>query len=83
MKYNKNKSIIGIWEVFLLGWLFLFVVGCSKEDRYGPSVYSLLSAGQDHSLALEPDGTLWAWGENFVGQLGDGSTQNRNRPVKI
>jgi hypothetical protein len=36
-----------------------------------------------HSLALKANGTLWAWGFNGVGQLGDGSTINRSTPVQV
>lgn len=36
-----------------------------------------------HSLAVKTDGTVWAWGRNDHGQLGDGSTVNRNRPVQV
>src|SRR5207237_71391 len=32
-----------------------------------------ISAGSEHSLALKPDGTVWAWGRNDWGELGDGS----------
>ena len=31
-----------------------------------------IAAGYSHSLALKPDGTVWAWGYNNYGQLGDG-----------
>jgi alpha-tubulin suppressor-like RCC1 family protein len=31
-----------------------------------------ISAGSDHSLALKQDGTVWAWGSNWRGQLGNG-----------
>lgn len=37
----------------------------------------------DHSLALKSDGTVWAWGSNNVGQLGDGTTTNRLVPVQV
>ena len=32
--------------------------------------------GSNHSLALRNDGTVWAWGENYYGQLGNGDTYN-------
>jgi alpha-tubulin suppressor-like RCC1 family protein len=40
-----------------------------------------IAAGLDHSLALTDDGTVWAWGFNFFGQLGNGATLSNNAPV--
>lgn len=37
-----------------------------------------VSAGAEHSVALRQDGTVWAWGRNTVGQLGNGETTNVN-----
>jgi len=42
-----------------------------------------LAAGSSHSLALKADGTVWAWGSNFVGQLGDGTITQRLTPVQV
>jgi len=42
-----------------------------------------IAAGEVHSLALKSDGTVWAWGLNNRGQLGDGSTTNRTTPVQV
>lgn len=36
----------------------------------------LVSAGYDHTLALKKDSSLWAWGQNTDGELGDGTTIN-------
>ncbi len=36
-----------------------------------------------HSLARRSDGTVWAWGWNGAGQLGDGTTTNRSAPVQV
>ncbi len=37
-----------------------------------------IAAGMSHSLALREDGTVWVWGHNTNGQLGDGTSANRN-----
>jgi alpha-tubulin suppressor-like RCC1 family protein len=42
-----------------------------------------IAAGSSHSLALKEDGTVWAWGYNFDGQLGDGTKANSTRPVRV
>jgi alpha-tubulin suppressor-like RCC1 family protein len=44
---------------------------------------TMVSAGADHSMALKSDGTVWAWGQNNDGQLGDGTKTNRATPVKV
>ncbi len=36
-----------------------------------------------HCLAVNADGTVRAWGRNHLGQLGDGSTTTRSRPVTV
>ena len=42
-----------------------------------------VSAVDCHALALRSDGTVWAAGLNNAGQLGDGTTTNRNAPVQV
>jgi alpha-tubulin suppressor-like RCC1 family protein len=42
-----------------------------------------IAAGYAHSLALSADGTVWAWGANDAGQLGDGTTTQRPSPVQL
>lgn len=42
-----------------------------------------IEAGFFHNLALKNDGTVWAWGDNSAGQLGDGTTTNRSSPVQV
>ncbi|MGG1517754.1 InlB B-repeat-containing protein [Paenibacillus oryzisoli] len=36
-----------------------------------------------HVLALKNDGTVWAWGRNDNGELGDGTTTQRQLPVQV
>jgi alpha-tubulin suppressor-like RCC1 family protein/subtilisin family serine protease len=42
-----------------------------------------IAAGGYFSLALEGDGTVWAWGRNYAGELGDGTTNHRYTPVRV
>lgn len=36
-----------------------------------------------HAAAIRENGTLWAWGNNWYGQLGDGTTTDRCSPVEV
>ena len=42
-----------------------------------------VAAGLNFSLALKRDGLVLAWGYNTQGQLGDGTTTTRLRPVAV
>lgn len=42
-----------------------------------------VAAGADHSMALAGDGTLYAWGANSWGQVGDGTTAGRTLAVTV
>ncbi|MEC4684421.1 MAG: RCC1 repeat-containing protein [Nitrospirota bacterium] len=42
-----------------------------------------IAAGTFHSIALRTDGTVWTWGQNFNGQLGDGTRDNSPVPVQV
>ena len=42
-----------------------------------------VAAGYYHTMALKQDGTLWAWGRNSSGQLGNGSMTDQSSPMKI
>ena len=42
-----------------------------------------VSAGRGFTAALKADGTVWTWGANASGQLGDGTTTDRASPVQV
>lgn len=61
----------------------LFRTKGSKVDLPVGSKVSALAAGRSHSLALMVDGSVFTWGENEQGQLGDGSYTTRSTPARI
>jgi alpha-tubulin suppressor-like RCC1 family protein len=42
-----------------------------------------IMGGEIHNFALKSDGTVWSWGWNSFGQLGDGTYTERHTPVQV
>lgn len=42
-----------------------------------------ISAGESHNMALRSNGTVWMWGWNGMGQLGNGTTNDAHTPVQV
>ena len=63
----------------------------TNADRWAPAQVSLpigvtiinIAAGWTHSLALASDGTVWAWGSNSNGELGNGTNTPSDIPVQV
>ncbi|WP_374434306.1 hypothetical protein [Inhella sp.] len=49
----------------------------------GQAAMPQIASSDGHTLALKADGSLWAWGGNASGQLGDGTQTDRHLPVLI
>jgi len=58
-----------------------------NNDRILPvkvmdTVETVVQSGS-YTMAIKTDGSLWAWGSNFEGQLGDGTREDKHTPVEI
>lgn len=82
------KRIAG-YMLYLAGLLLSLQTVAQHRSHTKKSVpyrsgYQRMSSGSIafHTLEIR-DGSLWAWGSNESGQLGDGSTNNQLSPVRI
>lgn len=64
---NGSPVANSLAPVGVAGWTDVVMVAQAKQSRY----------------ALRADGTVWAWGLNNLGQLGDGTREYRNTPVQV
>ncbi|MED0671836.1 Ig-like domain-containing protein [Aneurinibacillus aneurinilyticus] len=68
---------------------FLLMEKEQNKSIFAPQVYEELEnvktivKGKAHYLALKEDGTVWAWGDNKSGELGDGTKESKNTPVQV
>jgi len=48
----------------------------------GGTNWKLVASGNYHTAAIKTDGTLWLWGRNFSGELGDNTIVHRSSPIQ-
>ena len=58
------------------------VIDSTDSTGYLTEVIAI-AAGDFYSIALKSDGTVWTWGRNWHGQLGDGTTEGKSTPVQV
>ena len=78
------------WGENANGWPVLGLGTITKQPSLrqigSDTNWASIAVGWHHNLAIKSDGTLWGWGENLEGQLGDvteggGRTRSRNAPI--
>ncbi|MET0350161.1 MAG: hypothetical protein ABW067_10270 [Rhizobacter sp.] len=67
----------------LLGTATLVFAVTSPRQPVERSDFVEVAVGDVHAVGLAPDGTVWAWGRNDEGQLGDGTRTSRTAPAPV
>ena len=70
-------------SVLLAALLSLTILPAAAYDSAGLDFLQTTSGGAAESFLIDDNGTLWAWGDNQWGQLGDGTTEDRATPVRV
>ena len=62
-----------------------YEAGCAKTPVTveGMTGVKKIAVRDEDVLVLKQDGTVWGWGSNENGELCDGTTERRNRPVQM
>ena len=82
----KNDGTVWAWGFNFegqLGGATANIMQTSPLQISGLANVTAIAAGNHHTLALRSDGSVWSWGKNDQGQIGDGSTTNRTSPAPI
>lgn len=72
LPYFALKNDGTLWEFSLWGYTKKIMDGVKQ-----------VSTGGGHTLVLKEDGTVWAWGNNHYGQLGNGTNKYSDKPVQV
>jgi hypothetical protein len=88
-KYNFNEEIIKISETMVLGKSGSLYEWQSSKQEYGgllPNLNNITdfdNVFNRRTVILKKDGTVYAWGKNDYGQLGNGTLVNSAIPVQV
>ncbi len=82
----KNSGSLFAWGANFYGQLGVGTNGSGTHKNTPQLVgsgWQTVTAGADYSLAVKTNGSLWTWGQNGYGQLGDNSNDDRNLPGQV
>lgn len=82
---NKIKNLeLGTYKLYVIAYDKAGNSTKSNTIDFKISVqFKEIEVGGFHTLALDNDNNLWAWGNNNEGELGDGTTTRKTSPTKI
>src|SRR5690606_29782398 len=79
---------VWVWGCNTYGQAGHGYTGNTKDNSKPRKIESLqnivaVSAGYRHSFALDNAGSVWGWGHNYQGEVGDDTAKDQNTPQKL
>ncbi|MEK4878755.1 MULTISPECIES: S-layer homology domain-containing protein [Paenibacillus] len=82
MNFRIKRLVILLCSI-LLFLPFYPPAAAADSATVSPRFIQISSQSAGHALLLKDDGTVWAWGQNEKGQLGDGTTTFRSTLIQV
>ncbi len=79
---HRLKAITSLLLILVLFILYGLDSGYSEASTL-PIKMKFIAGGSEFSASIGVDGSVWTWGDNYAGQLGDGSKISRSIPAKV
>lgn len=82
----KKDNTLWVWGNGAQGQLGQVTSSASRSSPVqvgSQAEWANFSCGAGTMLAIKSNGTLWAWGQNNFGQVGDGTTVSKSSPTQI
>jgi VCBS repeat-containing protein len=88
MKFDVRKAEPAMKSLragclFLLALCVIHIAAAAPAATSEEKSRMSISAGTMHTVGLKADGSVWTWGDNRYGQLGDGTTNTRPEPAQV
>ena len=84
MSRERNKIIAALLgtAVAVVVLAVAMFIGLSKNGSTEKITSEQIAVGEDHMLAVDAGGAVYAWGHNNKGELGNSNCDNQSKPVK-
>ncbi|MGM9617080.1 RCC1 domain-containing protein, partial [Butyricicoccus sp.] len=85
MSKERNRAIAVMLAatVAIVVFAVAMFIGLSSNGSTEKMTADDMAVGEDHMLAIDAGGNVYAWGHNIKGELGDVTCDNKSAPVKI
>ena len=85
MSKERNRAIAVMLAatVAIVVFAVAMFIGLNSNGSTEKMTADDMSVGEDHMLAIDAGGNVYAWGHNIKGELGDVTCDNKSAPVKI